>query len=144
MSETEVTQVKSKTINELTRAEKEELKALSKEVFGASSRWVKMIEKGEAELITEETTEYVPNPEDESKEGTTRKVNVPVKRDDGAFQFTTKRHTVDSVKQYMLDRKKKIEEIRAEIKKQQDEARAKREKENQARLIQQESGGSAV
>lgn len=134
---------KTRTINDLTREEKNELNVLSKDVYGASSRWQKLINKGYTKLLTEETTEYVPN-EDESKEGTTRKVQIPVKRADGALQSVQTYHTVDSIKTEMIDRKAKLDEIRAIIKKQQDDARAKKEQERLAKKINEELQGSAL
>lgn len=133
-----------RTINDLTREEKNELNALSKDVYGASSRWQKLINKGYTKLFTEETTEYVPNAEDETKEGTTRKVQVPIKRKDGALQSVMTYHTVDSIKAEMIDRKAKLDEIRAILKKQQDEARTKQEQEDLSKKIHQELGGTAV
>lgn len=134
----------SRTINDLTHEEKTELNDLSREVYGSSSRWQKLINKGYAKLVTEETTEYVPNPEDEEKEGTTQKVNVPVLYKNGAKQSVQTYHTVDSVKAEMVDRKAKLEEIRALIKKQQDEARAKREQEEFVKKAIQDTTGAAV
>lgn len=135
---------KTRTVNDLTREEKAELSALSKDVYGASSRWQKLINKGYDRLITEETTEYVPNAEDESKEGTTRKVQVPVLRKDGAKQSVRTYHTVDSIKAEMIERKAKLDEIRAIIKKQQDDARAKKEQGKLANTVHRELSGTAV
>jgi hypothetical protein len=125
------------------RKTREELSALSKEVFGASSRWQKLINNGTPELVTEEVTELVPG-EKEEDEPTERKVNVPVKRKDGAHQYQLKRHTVDSVREYMLVLKKKQEEFRAMIEKYQEEARKKQEQEKLEKSLQEEAGGSAL
>lgn len=133
----------SKNVNQLTSEEKSELKALSQEVFGASSRWQKLVDRGYTELVTETTTEFVPG-EKEGDEGTTREVQVPVKTANGAHQYVTKRHTVDSIRDYMLERKAKLDEIRAEIKRQQDEARAKKEQEALVQKVHQELQGSAI
>lgn len=137
-------QVKVRTISDLTHEEKAELNALSKDVYGASSRWQKLITKGYAKLLTEEVTEYVPNPEDESKEGTERKVQMPVLRKDGAKQSVQTYHTVDSIKAEMVDRKAKLDEIRAILKKQQDDAREKQEKEQLSKQVHQDLSGTAV
>lgn len=126
----------------ITRQEREELNALSKEVFGVSSKWQKLVNKGYSKLITEETTEYVPGATD-NDEGTTRKVQVPVKRKDGAHQSTTQHHTLASVRQYMLERKEMLEKIRAEMKRQQDEKKAKEEQERLAKKVHEELQGSA-
>lgn len=136
-------QNKVKTIDDLTREEKNELKTLSKDVYGASSRWQKLVNKGYAKLVTEETTEYVPG-KDENEEGTTRKVQIPVKRKDGAHQYVHTYHTVDSIKTEMVDRKEKLDQIRAIMKKQREDAMAKQEQEQLAKKVQQELGGTAV
>lgn len=138
------TVVKStKTVNDLTKEEKGELSVLSKEVFGTRSRWQKLVNQGYPRLLTEEVTEFVPG-EKEEDEGTTRKVQVPAKRHDGAMQSTTVRHTVESVKEYMLQRKEMLDKIRAEIKRQQEEAKAKKELEEQALKVHEELHGSAL
>lgn len=63
--------------------EHEELEALSKEVFGSTSHYKTLLKKGSLELVTEETTEYVPAVLDadgkEVKAEETRTVQVPVK-----------------------------------------------------------------
>jgi predicted translin family RNA/ssDNA-binding protein len=126
----------------VNRQTREELNALSQEVFGASSRWQKLLNNGYAQLVTEEIDEVVPG--ENGEPDTTKKVEVPVKRADGALQYTTEYHTVDSVREYMLDLKKKQEEMRALIAKMQEE---KRQKENQKKLeeaVQQDIGGNAL
>lgn len=136
----------SKTWDQLTYGEREELKALSLAVYGASSRAKKLIEQGYYQLVTEETTEYVPGKtkEDGTEEGTTRKVNVPVLRKDGAKQSVLKRHTVDSIRAEMIDRKAKIEEIRAIMQRQKDEALAKKKQEELSKHVHEELAGSAT
>ncbi|MCX9024592.1 MAG: hypothetical protein OIN85_00685 [Candidatus Methanoperedens sp.] len=134
----------SKTINQLTSAEKAELNALSKEVFGASSRWQKMITKGVVETVMEDVTEYVPNPEDEEKEGTTRTVKVPVKYSNGAVKSVSKYFTVDSVREYMVARKKQLDEIKAMIKKANDEREAEKRKQEALQEAHDKLAGSAV
>jgi len=131
-----------RTWDELSSAERNYLKALSKEVYGSSSKAKKLIEEGFSELLTEETTEYVPG-KTEEEEGTTRQVRVPLKRIDGAFQSVTKHHTTESVKTTMLFIKAKRDEIRALIKKQQEEADAKRKQAELTNQVQQQLAGSA-
>ena len=116
----------SKTTSQLTRNEKEELNALSKDVFGSSSRWQKLVDRGSMELVTEKVTEFVPA-EISENEGTTREVQVPLKRKDGANQYAVKRHTVESIREYMVQRKTMLDQVRAEVKRLQDEAKAKEE-----------------
>jgi len=127
----------------IDRQTKDELNALSKEVFGASSRWQKLIGNGYTELVTEEVEEVVPA-EKEGEEPTTRKVRVPLKNAAGMHQSVIKYHTVESVREYMLDRKKMLDQIRAQIKKQQDEARAKKEQEELTKKVHDDLQGSAV
>lgn len=139
--------VAGRTWDQLSHAERDEMKALSKEVYGASSRCKKLIDDGYAQLLTETVTEYVPGKTKEDgteEEGTTREVQVPLKRADGAKQSVITRHTVDSVRKEMLDRKAKIAEIRAIMKQQQDEQQAKRQKEALMREVHEELQGSAV
>lgn len=127
---------------DLTRAEREALTALSKEVFNSASRWETLLKKGYTELLTEEITEYVPD--DKGGEGITRQVKVPLKRRDGALQHVKKSHTVASVKAHMLERKEQLDKIKAEIKKIQDEAKAKKDHEALTKKIHDELRGSAL
>jgi NAD(P)H-flavin reductase len=130
----------SKTISELTREEKDFLKNLSREVFGASSRWQKLVERGYEDLVTEETTEYVPNDKDPDAEGTTRQVNVPVLKN-GMKHSVIKRHTVDSIRQYMIDRKAMLDKIRAMM---EEQRKAQLAKEDFQKRVQGEGAGSAL
>lgn len=132
----------SKTISQLTRTEREELNSLSKEVFGASSRWQKLVNKGYSKMVMEKVTELVPG-EKEEDEPTTREVDVPVKTSFGALQSTQERHTVDSVRELMLRLKKQLDEYRARMEQLQAEAKAKKEAEDLAAKLQEEVGGSA-
>lgn len=132
-----------KTIKDLSREDKDYLKGLSKEVFGASSRWQKLVERGYGELVTEETTEYVPNEKDPEAEGTTRKVQVPVLYK-GMKHSVITRHTVESIRTYMLERKVRLDEIRAMIAKQRADAQAKKEREEEQQRILSEASGSAL
>jgi hypothetical protein len=127
----------------ITYQEKQELNALSKEVFGASSRWQKLVNDGYRKLITKDVSEEVPATK-EGEEPTSRIVQTPVLRADGAHQFETVRHTTKSIKEYMLERKETLNKIRAEIKRQQDEAKAKKELEAHTQEVHRLAQGSAV
>jgi len=132
-----------RSLGSLTATERSELNALSKEVFGATSRWQKLINGGYSKLLTEKVREIVPA----AKAGdrpTEREIEVPLKRHDGATQSTMLHHTVESVRTYMLQRKEQLDAIRAQIKKQQDEARAKKEQEKLALKVHEELQGSAL
>jgi hypothetical protein len=132
----------------IDQALKSELNSLSKEVFGSSSRWEKLVKKGYAEVETQEVTELVPGATDE--ESTTRQVQVPVMHN-GMKKMVKKFHTVESVKALMLEKKQRIEEIKASIQKQIEEVRAKKEEEEKTKLeeqkmkqIAEDLAGSAV
>lgn len=132
---------------EVKGEEREQLDALSKEVFGATSRWQSLVRKGFSELITEEVQEYVPGEtaaDGTVGEGFTRMVQVPVKRKDGAHQSVHKRHDIRSVTIYMLERKAQLDKIKAEIKRIQDEEKAKKDAAALAKKVNAEASGSAV
>lgn len=125
-----------------TRKVINELNALSKEVFGSSSRWKKIVERGVPELMTEEITEYVPD--ENGGEGTTRQVTRPIKRHDGANQSIVKRHTVESVRELMLKRRVEIAEVMAKIQQAQKEEEEKKAAQELAKKVQEQAGGAAV
>lgn len=131
----------------LNRKERNELDALSKEVFGSSSRWQKLVLKGHPEIITEEKVETVP-PEKEGEQPTEKKINVPVKTTfaksgEGSNQYTTKHYSVESIKTLMLEQKAQMDQIRATIQKHQEEAKAAKEAELKAQRIHETMAGSA-
>lgn len=126
----------------MNRNTRKELDPLSKEVFGSSSRWQKLVSKGHPELLTQEVEEPVPS----DKEGGTveiRKVQVPLKTATGANQYYTKHYTVESIREYMLNQRAMMDQIRAQIKKMNEEAKAKREAEEKAQRLIDEASGSA-
>lgn len=136
-----------RALHEVKGAERDELDALSKEVFGATSRWQTLVKKGFSQLLTEEVQEYVPGETKEDGtvgEGFTRMVQVPIKRKDGALQSVMKYHDVSSVRVYMLERKAYLDKIKADIKRMQDEEKAKKDAEALAKRVHQEAQGSAV
>lgn len=107
-------------ISRLDRNERKELDALSKEIFGQTNRWRKLVDQGYSELVTRHVEEEVPN---ENGEGTTlRMVQIPVLTESGGKQYKQKYHTVESIKEVMLKIKSEIEENR---KKQEMEKRQK-------------------
>lgn len=126
----------------MDRQTREELNALSKEVFGSSSRWQKLLTDGYSELVTEEVPETIPS-EVEGEEPKTTMVRRPVLNAAGQKQSVTKRHTEDSIREYMLDLKKRREEIMAMIKKQQDEQAAAKARTELINKVNQEAFGSA-
>lgn len=119
-----------------------ELDALSKDVFGASSRWQKLINKGYTELVTKEVTETVPA-EKEGDAPTTKQVQVPVLTEFGAKQSVVKYHTVESVREFLLKQKATLDQIRDMMKQQHEEALAKKATEENAKKLNEEFSGSA-
>lgn len=126
-------------IDRMTRLE---LNALSKDVFGTSSRWQKMVDKGYKEQVTEEVTETVPA-EKEGDAPTTRQVWVPVKNSGGSFMYVIKRHTVETVLAYMVEQKIKLDALRDQIKKQYEAKLAEQKATEEAKKLNQEFSGSA-
>lgn len=126
----------------LNRTQREELKALSKEVFGASSRYSKLINQGYSELVTEEISEIVPG--EDGKPDTERMVQVPVKRADGALQYIHKYHTEESVMEYMKQCKVTLDNFKAQMAKKAADEQAKKAQEEANKKAQEELSGSAV
>jgi len=126
----------------ISRNERKELDALSKEVFGTSSRWQKLVNRGYVELVTEKVTETVPG--ENGEPDTTREVDAPKLRKDGAHQSVMKQHTVESIREAMLEGKAKIDEMKAKIAAMQAEQAAKQEADARAKALQESAGGSAV
>lgn len=127
---------------DIPRELRNELNALSKEVFGVSSRWQSLLKKGTSQLITRKTTEVIPGKEGE--EPTTKEVEVPVLTPYGAKQFTQKYYTVDEVHQVLLDFKAQLDTIKAQMKQQQEEKIAKEAQEKALKEVQEAANGSAV
>lgn len=135
---------------EISKNVRKELDALSKEVFGTSSRWQKLVNKGYDELVTEEVTETTPA-EKEGDEPTKKQVQVPVLTASGAKQYVRKHHTVESVKEFLGVQKiqldlvrKQIAQLQEEAKAKQEEEKAKKEAEDRAKQIHQQLSGSAT
>lgn len=110
-------------------AEKREaLAALSKEVYGASSKYLKLMDKGRLESETYEVTELVPRADD-SGESDERKVRVPVKYQ-GAEKsqvLSRRKLTLEEVEKEMNEIKAFVDGIKAAQKARQEEARKAKE-----------------
>lgn len=130
-------------MTQIARKDREELNALSKDVFGTSSRWQKLVDKGYLELLQEEKEEEVPA-EKEGEAPTTRKVTVPILNEAGQKQHVVKRHTFQSVKEFMLQQKTQLDTIRQMIKDQNEQAQAKERAEAKAQELHQQVSGSAI
>ena len=126
----------------IDRKLKEELNALSREVFGASSRWVKLIENGYHKPVTETVTEFVPD-EAHPEGGTNRQVEVPVKHK-GIPLSRVERHTVESVHTLLLDLKAKRDTFLAEIEQRRQEEEAKKAQEKLQKEVNEQLMGSAL
>ena len=125
----------------IERADREELKALSKEVFGVPSRYQKFLD-GVPELVTMTKTEEVPG--ENGAPTTTKETKVPVLTESGAKQYRTKYYTVEELKQFLRDLKKQREEIMAAIKQQQEEAEAKKAQTELQKKLHEDASGSAL
>lgn len=124
----------------VTRKDREFLNTLSKEVYGVSSRWAKIVRDGVTELVTQELSEIVPGVD--GAPDTEKTVKVPVKREDGALQSTIKRFSVEDVKVLMVERKIKLDEFKALVEKNKKEVAAR--KALNAKIAREASGSAAV
>ncbi len=122
-----------------SREEREELKALSKEVFGVPSRYRKLY--ATQELITHKVAETVPG--ENGEPDTTKLVEVPLLQN-GVKQYRSKYRSTEEVLQLLRDFKVKRDEYMAQVKKQQEEAKAKKEAEEKLKRIQEDLTGSAI
>lgn len=90
-----------------------EMNALSKAVFGSSSKWRKMVEKGVHELIEEDTTKLTIKDGKEEKENVkTAKMHVGSNGGE-LHQYTLKHYTVEEAKEFLLtvlDRRTQLQE----------------------------------
>jgi len=123
------------------REQREELKALSQEVFGVSSKWQKLMEYDEVKKT--KVKETVPG--ENGEPDTEREVEVPLFVPGTKVKQSTRRYrSIEEVLELLRSFKAKRDEYLAQIKKQQEEAKAKKEAEEQARKVQEQLGGSAL
>lgn len=123
------------------RQTREELNALSKEVFGSSSRWQKLVNQGYAKIVTEEVEETTPS-EVEGEAPKTEKVTKAVMIGN-SYQSVLTRYTVEGVREFMLKQKTRMDEYKAAVAKLQADAKAAQEKADLAKKLQEDAGGSA-
>jgi len=127
----------------LTNEQKEELEALSKEVFNSSSRYVTLMTKGELAPVTVTVTEYVPD--ENGGEGITREVEVPeMYRNSKAPLLKTVRHTYESVKAHMLKIKDQQDRFKAMLAKMEADKKAEQEKAKLVQEVQNKLNGSVI
>ena len=121
---------------------RKEMDALSKEIFGVSSRWQKILKTGNKQLLTKTVKEVVPATD--GQEATTKDVEVPVLTDHGFKQSIIKNYTLDEVHQMLLLAKAQVDAFRA-AQKQQEEEKVKAEAEHNAlKNLHESTYGSAV
>jgi len=113
----------------IDREEREELKRLSKEVFGKSGAYQKLL-NGIPELVTQLKVEEIPG--ENGNPGTLKETKAPVLLN-GNFQFKQRYYTLEEIKTLMLD-----------LKKQQDERKAKIEADKLQMEVQDKAHGSAL
>jgi hypothetical protein len=125
-----------------SREVRELLKSLSLEIFGKSSRYQKLFEYDEVKTV--EVDEVVPGKDGEPD--TTKKVRVPLMTGPGkgSKQSVRRYRSVEEVLQLLLDFKAARDQHIANMKAQQEAARAKQEEEARLKKIQDDLGGSAL
>ena len=126
----------------LTKELKEELKALSKEVFGSSGRYEKILKNGMPELITTTKVETVPG--ENGAEATTKEVKIPVLTKQGTRQFAIKYYEPEELKTHMLEAKQKIDDFKVQMQKMQEEQQKRQEEQKLINKINEEAKGSAI
>jgi hypothetical protein len=114
---------------DIKRKEREELNALSQEVFGVATRWQKMF-RGVPELITKTVTETVPG--DKGAPETTKEVVVADLDEKGAKRYKTRTYSVEECKKLLLDAKRQRDEYLAKMKAQQELADLQKKIQEQA------------
>lgn len=125
----------------VSREEREELKTLSKEIFGKSSTYQKYL-NGVSELVTRTITETVPGKDGEEPKTVEKK--VPVLFGEKTRQYKTRYYTVTEVLEMLRDMKKQLDDYREKMKKLQEEQQAKQKQAELEKQIQKDTAGSAV
>lgn len=127
----------------ISKKERLELDELSKTVFGARGRWRKILDNGHMETLTQDVEQEVPGKDGEP--ATTRTIKVPVPATKQGGQILVQKYvTFEELKKIMLERKAQIDEFLATLKKQQEDALAKKAQEDVIRAAQDAAAGSAL
>lgn len=110
--------------NRLSREQREEMKTLSREIFGVSSKWKTLLDHGYLYKVTRKVVEHVPQ-----EDGTIKEVEkeVPALNEHGQEYSVRKYYTYDELKAKMLDLKERMRALNETLKKQQEEAKAAKE-----------------
>lgn len=122
-----------------TRSQRDEMKALSLEIFGKTSRYSKMFVYDD--VLATEVDETIPGSNGEPD--TTKKVRVPILFN-GSKQSRRKYRNVEEVIGLLYAFKAKRDGFLAQMKAQQAQDAAAKEAELAATKLQQELGGSAL
>jgi hypothetical protein len=125
-----------------TREQREQLKALSAEIFGKSSRYQKLFVYDQ--VLTRKIKEVVPGENGAPDTEVEKEVPILAPGTTKVKQSVRRYRTVEEVIKLLQDFKAKRDEYIANMKKAQDEAKAKKDAEDQAKKIQEELGGSAL
>lgn len=120
----------------IDRKTKEELNQLSKEVFGSSSKWRKMMDLGVPEVVEENTKKLVMK--DGKEEYETVKTAVLYKEQ--MPLNTLRRYTVSEVRDFMLTVKDRQDQVRAAIKRIEEQQKAQAA----AKATAEKASGTAV
>jgi len=126
----------------ISRDNRKLLDALSTEVFGTSSRWQKLVNKGYYEVVTEKKTETVPGVD--GAPDTTKEVDVPVLTASGGQQMVKKYHTPESISLVMSDMLEQKRLWLEGMRKAEAEKKAKEDADALNKQVQEASGGSAT
>lgn len=122
-----------------SREVREQLKALSKEIFGVSSRYQKLYSY--QQVLTHKVKETVPG--ENGAPDTEVEKEVPLLYN-GSKQSVMKHRSTEEVLQLLLDFKAKRDAYLEAMKAQQEEQKKAREEAAKAQKLQEELGGSAL
>jgi len=122
-----------------TREQREQLKALSLEIFGKSSRYKKLYEFDE--VLTKSVTETIPGVDGAPDKEETKEVPVLF---NGSKQSRRRYRSTSEVLDLMVAFKVKREEFLAQMKQQQEEAKKRKEEAEALKKVQESLGGSAL
>lgn len=140
--ETPVQETKVRSFAPPTREQREVLKVLSLEIFGNSNRYKKLYEYDE--VLTRKVTETVPGQNGEPDREETKEVPLMAGLGKGSKQSVRKYRTTDEILELLSAFKVKRDEFMAQMKKQQEEDKTKKESEELTKKVQDDLGGSAL
>lgn len=125
-----------------TREQREQMKNLSLEVFGKSSRYKKLFEYNH--VLTHKVKEVVPG--ENGAPDTEKEVEVPLyaKGTTKVKQSVRKYRSVEEVIELLMNFQAQRMAFMAQMKQQQEEARAKKAADDQLKKLQEELNGSAL